>query len=195
MINSNLRFRRSAALCGLISPIISLGTILISVVMIADFSWQANDLSDMGVSATPNLFNFGLIATGLLSGIFALGVARWIGSDRSARIGSAALIIGSFDVAAIGVITEAYGPVHFWVSAAYFVLVPIGYIFLSRNLWRKGKKIASRLSIAAGLTVLIMMALRKVLTHDGGVAVPETLSAMITNAWTFGLALMLWLEA
>lgn len=195
MGNFNVRFRRIAALCGLISPIISLSTILISVVMIADFSWQANDLSDMGVSATPNLFNFGLIVTGLLSVIFAVGVTRWIGPDRSAHIGSAALIIGSFDVALIGVITEAYGPLHFWVSVAYFVLVPISYLFLSRNLWRKGKKIASRLSIAAGLTVLMMMALRKVLTHDSGVAVPETLSAMITNAWTFGLALMLWLDS
>ncbi len=194
MITPHHRLIRFAALCGLIAPIISLSSILISVVMIADFSWQANDLSDMGVSATPNLFNAGLIVTGVLSGIFALGVAHWIGSDRSAHIGSAALIIGSFDVAVIGVITEAYGPWHFWVSAAYFVLVPIGYIFLSRNLWRKGKKIASSLSIAAGLTVLIMMALRKVLTHDGGVAVPETLSAMITNAWTLGLALMLRLE-
>ena len=87
------QFLRIAGWFGIATPILSLTLVFVSVAMSPWFSWHANALSDMGVSATPNPFNFGLIAGGLLYIVFAIGLWKWISVDSSvATIGKVALM-------------------------------------------------------------------------------------------------------
>jgi hypothetical membrane protein len=186
------RWLRLAAWCGLVTPSISLFTILSSVAISPWFDWQRDALSDLGVSPTPNLFNLGLIVSGLLSCIFALGVWRWAGSGRWLRAGCACLLIGSLLLASIGVFTETYGRLHNAVATLYFLLTPLSYILLGVGWRRKRSQPLSTLSIAAGGLALLLMLLRTILTHNGGNAVPEMLTSIVTSSWTFGLGLLLW---
>ena len=194
MNNSNPRFIRLAGMCGLVSPLFSLAATLIAVVLVPDFSWQTNDLSDMGISPTPNPFNASLIIAGILSLIFALGVRQWIGPGRVGRLGSLTLILGSITLSLIGIVVESIKPWHFNIAVAYFTLVPLSYILLGTAMIRSGRLIAGNLSIAAAIVAALIMIFRKTLTHDDGIAVPEMLTSMINNAWAFGLGLTLLLE-
>ncbi len=191
MPNSNHRLIHLAGLCGVISPIFSLATTLIAVVMTPGFSWQANDLSDMGVSATANPFNASLIIGGIFGVIFALGLWQWIGSSRVGKLGSLILILGSIVLSSIGIVVESIKPWHFNLAVTYFTLVPLSYILLGSALIRNGRRIAGISSIAAAVAVAMIMIFRKTLTQDGGVAVPEMLTSMLTNAWSFALGLTL----
>jgi hypothetical membrane protein len=188
------RWLRVAGLCGLISPLFSFITTLTAVVMIADFSWQANDLSDMGISATSNPFNAGLIMAGILSVVFALGMWRWIGSSRTGKIGAALLILGSIVLSLIGIVVESIEPLHFNLAVAYFTLMPLSYILLGIAMIRRGQLIAGNLSIVAAIIAIMIMVFRKTITHADGIAVPEMLTSIITNAWSFGLGLTLLLD-
>ena len=64
-----MNLKRLAALCGLLTPTITLALIFIAIKLSPWFSWHDNALSDMGVSATPNPFNAALLKRLHLPGV------------------------------------------------------------------------------------------------------------------------------
>ena len=167
---------RLAGICGILTPILALTLIFVSIKMSPWFSWHDNALSDMGVSATPNFFNFALLSSGGLQLIFVLfGLRSSIGPGKLARLGLFTLIFGAIALPLIGIFTEAYGRTHYYISATYFLGTPLGYIVLGSSMIRRGERVAGILSIAAGMAAILAITL---VPHKR-IAVPEILQPFV----------------
>jgi hypothetical membrane protein len=184
-------FTRLAGLSGLITPVLTLTLIFVSIALSPWFSWHDNALSDMGVSATANLFNVALLIGGLLYFVFVIGFLRWQGlRSRLAKIAAVALITGALGLLLIGIFTEDAGRIHYYVSALYFVATPLAYVLFGSDRLRHGEKLLGLLTIAAGITAFLMIA---AVPHKR-IAVPEVLAALTMGMWTFALGMKLLLE-
>jgi len=183
-----MNLKRLAAMCGLFTPILTLTLIFIAIKLSPWFSWHDNALSDMGVSATPNPFNAALLIGGALQLAFVIfGLRSSIGAGWLARLGFLAVLIGAIALPVIGVVTEDYGRVHYYVAATYFLTTPLGYILLGSATIRRGQTVEGVLSIAAGVAAILAITL---VPHKR-IAVPEILAAMIMGAWTFSMSVKL----
>ena len=185
------QFLRIAGWFDIATPILSLTLVFVSVAMSPWFSWHANALSDMGVSATPNPFNFGLIAGGLLYIVFAIGLWKWISVDSSvATIGKVALMLGSIALPLIGVINEDFDRLHYIVAATYFLATPLGYLLIGAVMLKRGEQVPGLLTIAAGIAAILAITL---VPHQK-IAVPEILASVIMGSWTFAMGVKLLLD-
>ena len=189
--SSSFRFQRLAGACGIATPVISLTLTFAAVIVTPWFSWQQNALSDMGVSTTPNPFNFGLVLGGLLNLVFTIGLLRQMDRSWLARLGGLALSIGAIALPLIGLITEDKQPWHRNIAASYFVFTPLAYLFIGTWSFRRGRKTDGSLTLAAGVVALLVIFLRDALTHQAGIAVPEILAALIMGSWTFSMGIRL----
>lgn len=186
-----MSLKRLAGLCGLLTPVLTLTLIFVSIAMSPWFSWHDNALSDLGVSATPNFFNAALFIGGGLHLIFVIfGLRSISGPGRLAQLGYAAVLAGALALPLIGFVTEAYGRVHYYVAAAYFLATPLGYILMG-SAWLRRDRLAGVLSIAAGLAAVAAIAL----VPHRRIAVPEILAATLMGAWTFAQGVRLLVAA
>lgn len=186
-----MNLKRLAALCGLLTPIITLTLIFISIKMSPWFSWHDNALSDMGVSATPNPFNAALLIGGGLQLVFVIfGLRGSIGPGRLARLGWLVVLIGAIALPVIGVVTEDYGRAHYYVAATYFLATPLGYSLIGSAAIQRGRPVEGVLSITAGVAAILAITL---VPHKR-IAVPEILAATIMGAWTFAMSTKLLFE-
>jgi len=186
-----MNLKRFAALCGLLTPTITLTLIFISIKLSPWFSWHDNALSDMGVSATPNPFNAALLIGGALQLAFVIvGLRGSIGPGKLARLGWLAVLIGAIALPVIGIVTEDYGRAHYYVAATYFLATPLGYILIGSAAIKRGTVVEGVLSIAAGVAAVLAITL---VPHKR-IAVPEILAATIMGAWTFAMSVKLMFE-
>ena len=94
----NFVYQRIGAASGIVAPIIAFICILTAIASYSPFSWTNNALSDLGVVSgiTASLFNFGLLASGILAfnfaifGLFTYFGKRWVGKIGSAVFAAAA---------------------------------------------------------------------------------------------------------
>ena len=123
--------RITAGVCGIISQITGLITLLASMSLSPWYSWTENYISVLGVEGSATtLFNSGLISTGVFSLIFAIGLGRSLLSSRVlGRAGMAILILGSGALSAIGIFPRTTGTPHNGASLIFFVFIYLA-IFL-----------------------------------------------------------------
>jgi len=199
-----IRFVRFAGLIGIVAPIFALSAVFVSTVLCGagcgeaaktwshwqsgySFSWSINALSDLGVSSVAGIFNYALVAAGLLNAIFALGFMKAYGKASLFYLGAAILILGGGSLSLVGVFTEAYGPLHGYVSLGYFVLFPVGMILVGLAFRGMGERSKSYPSITLGIAALIVIlsgAFAKWHLWLGlGFAVPEIIEALIIGGW------------
>ncbi len=187
----NTRFTRLTGLFGIIAPVFTLALIFVSIALSPWFSWHDNALSDMGVSATSNLFNGTLLLGGVLHFVFVIGFLRWQGlRSRLAKIAAVALIAGAIGLLLIGVFTENAGRIHYYVSALYFLATPLAYGLFGSDMLRHSEKLMGLLTLAAGIVAFLMIA---AVPHKR-IAVPEILAALTMGMWTFSLGMKLLVE-
>ena len=75
--------RKIAGACGIASQLVALTALLVTASSSPWFSWTESHLSAFGVEGTAaKLFNYGLVLTGVLSLIFAIGLGRSLLSSR-----------------------------------------------------------------------------------------------------------------
>ena len=118
--------RRVAGVCGITSQSVGLISLLATVSMSPWFSWTGNHLSVLGVKGSATtLFNFGLILTGVLSLIFAIGLGKNPLSRRLlGQLGVASLVLGSVALSAMGTFPRTTGLSHNLASLAFSYLFP-----------------------------------------------------------------------
>ena len=160
---------RFSGLCGILAPIMGLGSIFISISLLPWFSWTENYLSDIG--GTPGsdslwgtygtaslIFNFGFVAAGILGIIFGFGVRK--SSFVKGNLGNLATVFFVLDAAAligVGLFTESIGAWHTHFSIAFSILVGLALGFLSLAFLRSGERKFGLLSTALlifGLTAV-----------------------------------------
>ena len=177
--------RVSGAL-GIVTPIIAFGCILSAISSAAGFSWTDNALSDLGVmsGSTSVIFNFGLITSGILAGLFATGVYFSFGRNLLGRSGAMMFLFSAIALTAIGIFPENMKPMHSYASVTFFVLFPISLLLLTVAYFRSAKPAKGWFTLATALFAALVWILEFSVRYVPGVAIPETLSALAVSLWT-----------
>lgn len=182
--------RRIAGVCGITSQLVVLAVLLAVVSSSPWFSWTENYISVLGVEGSATaLFNWGLIFTGVLSLIFAIGLGKSLLSSRLGRLGRASLILGSMAMSAMGIFPRSIDLPHDVASIVFFVfiilallLVGVAAIIASQMKW-------GLLSLMAGVLIITFMLVPW--PWSGG-AIPQLLFFLPWSLWTivFGVGLL-----
>lgn len=190
---------RTAGLIGIVASLFGLCSVLIATFLAGSaFSWNKNALSDIGVSTVSvaaNVFNASLIIAGILTFIFALGFTKANAKNALFYLGGSLLIFGGISLSLVGVFTEAYGRLHFYVSAAYFSLFSLALIMNGFAFRKSGQVTRGNVSVLFGfISALVVLSGTAVEWHTWfglGFAVPEIISSFIFAAWTISMGISL----
>ncbi len=185
---------------GFFAPLIALATIAVSILLAPGFDWIINALSDLGnytvfflspyklVSAI--IFNSGLIVTGILMMLYAVWFLKWT-KDVPTKIGVIPLLISLAFLIGIGVFSENFGELHYWVSVGFFLSFPfsmwiigIGWLRFSNLRW------FSVVSIILPFLSVVMWADYMNGTSPWQQAVPEIVTAFSAIVWLWIINLM-----
>jgi hypothetical membrane protein len=183
---------RIAASSGILSQIIGFVCIISAIATYPSFSWTNNALSDLGVipGITASVFNFGLIASGLLAFNFAIfGLYVYFGRNNVGKIGSSVFAGGSLALIAIGVFNENYSPTHYLVSVAFFTLIPIALFIITYSFLRTHQDKIAAFTVLAGFAAAVPWIFQFAFDYVPNVAIPEFLSGIFISAWTVTLAI------
>ena len=185
---------------GFFAPLIALATITISILLAPGFDWFLNALSDLGnytyfflspyklISVI--VFNSGLIVTGILMLLYAIWFFKWT-KDIPTKIGIVPLFISLLFLISIGILSENFGEIHYWVSVGFFLTFPfsmwiIGIVWLRfRNL-----RLFCVISIILPFLSVIMWADYLLGTSIWQQAVPEIVTAFSAIIWLWIINLL-----
>ncbi len=177
-----------AAVSGILTPIIAFTCILTAIALYPQFSWTENALSDLGVveGATSTIFNGGLVISGILALVFAVGVNNYLKESLTWRIGAFLFALDAIALMAIGAFPEHTAP-HFPASLAFFALFPLAMLFIGTALIRKGERKMAAFSSIAAIFAIAVWIFQYMVGFGEGVAIPETLTSLTVSAWALVL--------
>jgi len=163
----------------LVIPIASVVTpllcIAIAVALSPWFNIVSNALSDLGhatrSSAAP-IFNFGLSLGGVLIIVTAIVLIA-----RVSRALAIAMWLAGCTLILVAVFDEAYGRLHFWVSAAFFFTLAVALVIYSITTKIFVKRV---LALALLAVAIASWALHLCYKTPPGAAIPELISILIT---------------
>jgi len=181
----NVLWLRIPAVCGILTPVVAFICIFLAIDSAPEFSWVENALSDLGVvsGVTSVLFNNGLIVSGLLGFVFAVGVFMFLGEDFVSRVGALVLVLAMVALTAIGVFPENVRPVHYLVSVAFFVFLPISMLILTGAFWLKRQVRMAVFTLVEAFAAAAPWVLLFAVRYVSGVAVPEAVSGLVAAVW------------
>lgn len=188
MLSMQNRLIRISGLCGIAAPIFGFSSILIAVSYSPWFSWTENALSDLGVDGfSAFVFNSGLIFSGFLLIVFSVGLTHLLNEGLLSRIGHGLFSLAAVDLCLIGIFSENFGVIHFYVSILFFTLLPLSLILMGVELVKASsyKKLGFIALLSSALAIGIW------LPTWSGVAVPEFVSALVGSAWCSAVGLHL----
>ena len=174
-----------AGFFGAAAPLLGFTMIFLSIRASPWFSWTGNALSDLGVSGFGSvLFNSGLPMTGALMMIFSLGLFQLAKGCWMGRLGSVLFVAGAILLCGIGVFPETAGGIHYHLSVAFFVSLPMSLFALGISMTRRDMKGFGLLSFAAGFVAVGVW-----LLQWSGAAIPEAISVLSVGGWSSVLGL------
>lgn len=147
-----MNISKVSGICGIISLILAFIFITAAILQAPAFSWQENCLSDLGgMGAGSLIFNIGLILSGLAALVFSYGLfkIRKFGT-RTGMAGTVLLMLASLMLLLIGIFPVGIDPVHFIVSAAFFILSPLSVLILGIHIIREERDLGI-LSVILGI--------------------------------------------
>jgi len=181
--------RRITGVCGIISQLIGLTTLLVVISSSPWFSWTENHISVFGVEGSAKtLFNGDLILVGIFSLIFAIGLGRCLLSGRLGQLAVVSLILGSIAVFDMGVFPRTWDFMHGASTVAFFVGITLALLFIGMVAIATSRMIWGLLSITAAVLVA---APQLVLGPLSGGAIVQLLAYLPWSLWTIALGVML----
>jgi hypothetical membrane protein len=182
---------------GIAAPAFTLVCIFLAIGSSPFFSWTDNALSDLGVQcpATAVLFNAGLILGGIVTAIFAVGMLIYVGKDAVGKVATALLLVACASLIAIGVFNEDFGKIHYYVSVAFFVSLPLSMLTFVAAFWREGKRKLSMLTLGLALLAALVWGLQLTIHYVPKVAIPEIISGFAGAIWIWVLSFSMLKEA
>ena len=176
------RWVKAAAMLAVVAPMVAFASIFTAIMLSPWFSWTGNALSDLGVGGASAIFNLGLIASGLM--LIPLPIALYTASDsRLERMSAILLLLSAILLSSIGLFPESCGRLHYYVSVAFFLTLPLTIYLYAASTYRNSKTEALLSALAA------TVALGLWLLPWSSPAMPEALSALSAALWVEGLAL------
>jgi hypothetical membrane protein len=175
---------RITGVCGILAPLVAFSCILLAIAYYPSFSWTDNALSDLGVQngIASALFNYGLMISGALALVFALGLFRLL--EKSAgKIGTSLFILSAFALIMIGVFNENSEPMHFYASVAFFMLFPLSMLFTMVSFSKSGEAEMGAFTFLAAAVAASPWVAFFATRFVEGVAIPEVISALSASVW------------
>lgn len=181
----NVKIVRMAGFFGVAAPLVGFTIIDLSIRASPWFSWTGNALSDLGVAGFGSiLFNFGLPMTGAVMMMFSVGLFEFTEGCRVGRLGSLLHLAGALLLCGIGAFPETAGPIHTYVSVAFFVAIPLSLTALTVFMVTHGMRLFAVLTAAAAAAAAGVW-----LLPWSSAALPEALSALAVGIWQVILGL------
>ncbi len=177
---------------GIVAPVFAFICILSAIASYSTFSWTNNALSDLGVvpGVTSSLFNFGLLASGVLAFNFAIfGLYTYFGKSWVGKIGSVVFAAATLALIAISVFNEHFSPTHYVVSVAFFTLAPIALFILTVAFLLCHMRGLAAFTVAVGIAAALPWLLLFGYNYVPNVAIPEFLSGLGVSTWAIGLGI------
>ncbi len=179
---------------GIASVILSYVFIAVAIFLSPWFSWYNNALSDLGNSSLQKniasgadlVFNTGLIVGGVLASAFAILLSREFKFSWKYLIWSVSLLVGSTDLALIGIFNESFGVVHLVVSVIFFFFTAITLFLYSYVSFPIGAPATGAVALVLGIVCALVWIVRWPWT---GVAIQETVSSAASGAFVILVAL------
>jgi hypothetical membrane protein len=181
---------KTAALSGIITPIMAFSCIALAIAYYPPFSWTDKALSDLGVveGVTSIVFNGGLIVSGILALIFAVGVYNYLSGSNLGKAGSLIFVLDTLALMLIGVFPENIEPTHYYVSVMFFMLFPIAMLVLTAAFLMSAKAKMGLFTFLVAAFAATVWIIQWTVGFGSNVAIPETLSALAASAWTIVLS-------
>ncbi|MGB9714084.1 MAG: DUF998 domain-containing protein [Candidatus Bathyarchaeales archaeon] len=178
------------ALSGIITPIVAFSCIALAIAYYPPFSWTNNALSDLGVveGVTSMVFNGGLIVSGILATIFAIGLYNYLGGSTLGKAGSLIFVLDTLALMLIGVFPENIKPTHYYVSVMFFMLFPIAMLVLTAAFLKNANAKMGLFTFLVAAFAAAVWIIQWTVGFGSNVAIPETLSALAASAWTIVLS-------
>ncbi len=185
MSNLERQLRKLSGTCGILAPIVVFACILLSITCAPSFSWTDNALSDLGVMPNPTaiLFNSGLIISGILAIVFAFGLFSVFKGKSVGRAGALLFLIDCLALTAIGVFPESTGPMHLYVSVAFFALFPLSMFLITTYFVLMSRNPMAAFTFLVSVFAAAVWIVEFWVRYVPGVAIPETLSAVAASFW------------
>jgi len=186
-----------SAVCGILTPIIAFTFIFLAIASFPEFSWTNNALSDLGVQEgiAAVLFNSGLIISGILAFVFAVGLVKFLSEQLLGRIGALVFAIDTLMLVAIGVFSENFGRIHYYVSVMFFALFPISILIIFATLLHRGKVKTGLFTLLVAAIAAVAWIIQFTIKFGSNVAIPETISALSASAWSIVLGFQMFEKA
>ncbi|MFW6040600.1 MAG: DUF998 domain-containing protein [Thermoplasmatota archaeon] len=169
-----------AGACGMVSPLIAYIFIGASILIHRSwFTWADNALSDLGAVGTPynQVFNVGLILSGVLGLIFMLGALR-IAEEKLGKLGIGIFGAGLVALILIGIFPSGTSP-HYIVSILFFGLTAAGLlIFGIDQMWDFNEPVWGILVLTSIILPGIAVYLVYTIPYDLGAAIPEFIGSI-----------------
>ena len=175
---------RKYALFGVVGPLVAYFFIGVSIVLSPWFSWWSNALSDLGHSVdsdVASLYNFGLLLAGFFMMIYSMTALK-----DHAKYTRYCLLASAMMLQLVATFDEVYGPLHVTVSILFFVSLGFASIVYAVE----GKSILALAAFVIGLGSWILYWAGM---YSAGVAVPETISSVVTVSWVMLSAIKIYL--
>ena len=182
--------RRIAGVCGTTSQLVAITTLLVAISGSPWFSWTESHISVLGVEGSAaTLFNLGLVLTGVLSLIFAIGLRQSLLSSRLGQLGMVSLILGSIAISAMGIFPRTIDLPHDSASIAFFVFIILAFLLIGVAAITASQLKWGLLSLTAGVLII---AFWLVPWPWSGGAIPQLLFCLPWSLWTivFGVGLL-----
>jgi hypothetical membrane protein len=183
----NIRLKL-AGICGIAGPIVAFTCIFSAIFLSPWFNWTKNALSDLGVGETSaTLFNLGLLTSGILILVFAVGLMEAFSKRVLRRVGALILVLGAISLCGIGIFTEEWGDLHLYFSLAFFMLIPISSFLIGASMIRaSSERMLGTFMILTGVVSIVVWVF-----PWQGVAIPETISVFANSMWSITLGVKL----
>ncbi len=186
---------------GFFAPIIALATIAIAILLSPGFDWFGNALSDLGDYTRTDLgpykligaivFNGGLIVTGILMLLYTIWFLKWT-KDIPTKIGVIPLVISLAFLIGIGIFSENFGELHYWVSVGFFLTFPFSMWFIGLG-WLRFSNLRWFSAISILIPFLSVYLWADVMLGTSiwsNVAIPEIITAFSDIVWLWLINMM-----
>jgi hypothetical membrane protein len=181
---------------GFFGPVIALVTIAVAILLSPGFTWPGNALSDLGHYTRTDLgpykligaivFNSGLIITGLVMLYFVYWITKKT-TDMPTKVGFVPLMIALVFLISIGIFSENFGEIHFWVSVGFFFSFPFAMWIVGAS-WLRFPNLRWFALISLLLPLLSIWAWYLHFVGNPywtGAAIPEIITAMSAILWAW----------
>lgn len=175
---------RLAAWSGVAGALIGFATILAATALSPTFSWAGNALSDLGApgAANPWLFNWGLVASGVVA--LPFGLAVWDGAEHALqRVGAVVAALGFACLALVGLYPSGTD-LHTPAAVAYFTLFTFAMWLHGSGTVLAGRPRRGLASVWLGIVHVLSWAIWAAGVRVGdGLAIPEFVGSVLFFAW------------